>query len=285
MINKKNTERVDQAWDNLFRRLEKDGLLPVKDKTVSLKKRNINLYRWASAIIILCLSTILIAVISDSRKSDSQHYSSITNDSPINLVTTLEDGSLVYLTEAASLSFPEHFEDFKREVRLDGEAFFDISKQDEKPFVIETERVQIEVLGTAFNVVNREGAPFSLSVLRGAVRVVNKKDGSRKIVEAGKSVRIDNNTIESLIEFDIQQFDKYSGNLYFKDERLENIVRVINRTSDSLKVVLNPELNGRLLTGTFDNKETLSMVELVCMALDLRYKQENGTIEIFSATN
>ena len=59
------------------------------------------------------------------------------------LVTTLEDGSVVYLAQESTLKYPEHFATDKREVNLQGEAFFDVAKKHEQTFLIETEKVQI----------------------------------------------------------------------------------------------------------------------------------------------
>lgn len=75
------------------------------------------------------------------------------------LVKTLEDGSVVYLAQESTLKYPEHFAEDKREVNLQGEAFFDVAKKPEQAFTIETARVRVEVLGTAFNVRSNEGAP------------------------------------------------------------------------------------------------------------------------------
>ena len=74
------------------------------------------------------------------------------NEASTTLVTTLEDGSIVYLADNSQLSYPEHFQREKREVSLLGNALFDVSGNKERPFLIETEQARIEVLGTSFNI-------------------------------------------------------------------------------------------------------------------------------------
>ena len=91
------------------------------------------------------------------------------------LVTTLEDGSIVYMGGETSLQYPEHFSMDKREVSLQGNALFDVTGNRERPFLIETEEVRIEVLGTMFHVKSDVGSTFELSVQRGKVKVALKK--------------------------------------------------------------------------------------------------------------
>lgn len=119
---------------------------------------------------------------------DSRSLLTEENREKPTLVKTLEDGSVVYLAQESTLKYPEHFAEDKREVNLQGEAFFDVAKKPEQAFTIETARVRVEVLGTAFNVRSNEGAPFSLSVKRGKVKVLLKQEEQTVFVEAGETV-------------------------------------------------------------------------------------------------
>lgn len=109
-----------------------------------------------------------------AKRRITKPYYTENQDIPT-LVTTLEDGSVVFLAKETSIRYPEHFVSDKREVSLQGDAFFDVAKNRERPFWIDTEQVKIEVLGTAFSVKSVEDAPFRLSVQRGTVRVTLKK--------------------------------------------------------------------------------------------------------------
>lgn len=119
---------------------------------------------------------------------DSRSLLTEENREKPTLVKTLEDGSVVYLAQESTLKYPEHFAEDKREVNLQGEAFFDVAKKPEQAFTIETARVRVEVLGTAFNVRSNEGVPFSLSVKRGKVKVLLKQEEQTVFVEAGETV-------------------------------------------------------------------------------------------------
>lgn len=68
------------------------------------------------------------------------------------LLTRLPDGTMVKLNSKSILRFPEKFTDDKREVFLEGEAFFNVTENKEAPFIIKTEKMNIKVLGTSFNI-------------------------------------------------------------------------------------------------------------------------------------
>lgn len=87
----------------------------------------------------------------------------------------LPDGTKVWLNVASQLSFPEEFSDTLRQVKLIGEAFFEVSKDAAKPFVVETEDLRTLVLGTAFNIhAYPEYPEVRVALLEGKVQVQNK---------------------------------------------------------------------------------------------------------------
>ena len=120
-----------------------------------------------------------------SDKELAQHLLTQENQGVSTLATTLEDGSVVLLAKETSLLYPKHFIADKREVSLQGNAFFDVAKKQGQPFWIDTEQAKIEVLGTAFSVQSDENAPFRLSVQRGIVKVTLKKRKSGVLCKSG----------------------------------------------------------------------------------------------------
>jgi len=69
--------------------------------------------------------------------------------------------------------------------------------------------------------------------------------------------------------------------MHFKDERLEDVINVINRKSDGLQLEITPELGKRLITATFSENSPDSMAQLICIALNLKFSQQQNTIRIY----
>lgn len=281
MTNKRNTEKTDAAWSRLYNRFEKDGLLMGEE---TRKRKSLPLpavYKWGAVAAVACLCLIVGIVISEKNADKAVRFTLENNDNSLNLVTTLDDGSVVYLAGQSSLDYPKHFDENKREVALRGEAFFDISENEGKPFIIETESALVEILGTAFNVRSGGDVPFSLSVLRGKVRVTDKAMRQSILVGAGQNVLLDQRGLQLSEITDMGLFDAYTGNVHFKSEKLADIVSVINSNSEKEKIVLSPGLESRLLTVSFRSETPFSMARLISMALNLQYSQDGDVITLY----
>ena len=271
----KNKLKTDQAWEQLYTRLEQDGLL---DKPISGTQipYRIGLMKWAAAIVILCVSVATAIFLGRERTPETTLLTLHNNEASTTLVTTLEDGSIVYLADNSQLSYPEHFQREKREVSLLGNALFDVSGNKERPFLIETEQARIEVLGTSFNIKSSDKSAFELAVRRGLVKVTLKKNGEQTLVKAGQTVSLFSNRLQVAPTQDNEQFSDYTRRIQFKDERLGDILHVINLEYPMMPLKTTADLENRRLTGSFYNNSPATMAELICAALKLKCTQQNN---------
>lgn len=271
----KNKSKTDQAWAQLYTRLEQDGLL---DKPISGTQipYRIGLMKWAAAIVILCVSVATAIFLGRERTPETALLTLHNNEASTTLVTTLEDGSIVYLADNSQLSYPEHFQREKREVSLLGNALFDVSGNKERPFLIETEQARIEVLGTSFNIKSSDKSAFELAVRRGLVKVTLKKNGEQTLVKAGQTVSLFSNRLQVAPTQDNEQFSDYTRRIQFKDERLGDILHVINLEYPKMPLKTTVDLENRRLTVSFYNNSPATMAELICAALKLKCTQQNN---------
>jgi ferric-dicitrate binding protein FerR (iron transport regulator) len=84
---------------------------------------------------------------------------------------TLSDGSTVRLNAQSSITYPENFAEELRELELIGEAFFDITKDKDRPFIVSSHKIQTTVLGTTFNINAYDSAAVSVALVSGKVKV------------------------------------------------------------------------------------------------------------------
>ncbi len=115
-------------------------------KVVSMKRRSPWLLRIAAAVLVLLVAGLYY--MNSSSPSTIEVVAHIGESKNV----TLPDGSSIILNEGSRLRYPEKFDGNQRKVMLNGEAFFDISHNPEKPFHINTEHTTVTVLGTSFNV-------------------------------------------------------------------------------------------------------------------------------------
>ena len=264
---KKEEVDVNKGWQSLYNRLNNEDLIP-ENRVIENRFAPVWV-KWAATVVVL----MVIASISFySINSKNQNLISLQTGNDSNtLIQTLNDGSVVYLANNTSFSYPDQFSSNERRVQLSGEAFFDIASNPQKPFRIETDQVIIEVLGTAFNVKSENGEAFELAVERGKVRVTLKNDPSQsQIVLPGEKILTSNNSLVKEKNVNSAYFLWKTKRMQFKDENLSNIVKVINTNYKAKIQLQNQALGDRKLTAVFYNNSLKTITELICLSLNLK---------------
>lgn len=104
---------------------------------------------------------------------------------------TLQDGTRVWLNSGASMEYPAVFGKESREIKLTGEAMFDVMKDNDRPLLIETFACNVEVLGTRFNVeANPATEEFSTALLQGKVKITTKDNNSQIVLNPGEKAEL-----------------------------------------------------------------------------------------------
>lgn len=273
---KEDQAKTDVAWRKLRARIENEEVIEERVSKSRLTLRPVLSYA-AAFLLIITVITLLIT----NRKNDGELFAvTITNDTPgTTFVTKLDDGSYIYLSERATVVHPQKFNSSKREVELSGEAYFEIARDENKPFIIDAGDAIIEVLGTTFDLLSKEGET-KISVRSGRIKISHIKSGESVEVSAGESAVAGESGLAKYITEDLEHFNKYTSRMHFKDEYLANITDVINRTFPDTKIELEQGLEIRELTATFTGDNPDSMVQLICSAMELKYKREGGVIKI-----
>ncbi|PKO98362.1 MAG: hypothetical protein CVU13_10970 [Bacteroidetes bacterium HGW-Bacteroidetes-8] len=278
MISKNINNKTDAAWNKLHNRLEIEGLLEAKSENKVIRAfAKSTALRVAAALVILIGATLYLTVWNKGSETLLSVYNSEESST---VATTLEDGSTVFLAKNTTLSYPKHFNKERREVRLEGNAYFEIFKNPAKPFIVETELISIEVLGTSFNVAVSNTSLPSIAVNTGRVSVTLKSNGQRVTLLAGESAVIRSGSLHSMPTEDLEQFSLYMNRIHFKDEKLSDVVRIINKNSPQLSIELAPGLEERFITATFTGNSPDTMAQLICVALNLNYTMQEGKVLI-----
>lgn len=144
----------------------------------------------------------------------------------------LPDGTEVWLNADTKLSFPYRFASNRREVLLEGEAYFEVAKDNAKPFIVKTAKQQVSVLGTHFNIKEyNDEAEVKTTLLEGSVKVT-PNGGQGKILSQGQQATI------TAQKFEVRPTDINSviawknGDFLFSGQNIEEVMRTISRWYD-----------------------------------------------------
>ena len=165
----------------------------------------------------------------------------------------LSDGTKVWLNSGSRLFFPSHFKDKERKVRLDGEGYFEVVHQSGKPFVVETGKYDIRVLGTEFNVLAyAKEHEWQTDLMNGSVDI-SSPGSSQTIVRLapGTYARRENSGLVQGAIDDYSHFAWRKGILSFEDMPVSEIIRKLELYFDVTIEVHNRSLLNRRYTGKF----------------------------------
>ncbi|MGV3557059.1 FecR family protein [Larkinella arboricola] len=196
----------------------------------------------------------------------------------------LSDGSLVKLNSDTKMSFPQTFNGSKRTVALKGEAFFNVERDESKPFIISLEGVTIKVLGTSFNVKNyTDEQEVEVTVRSGRVSVSLESDSSASIIlEKDQKLTFNKNTDTFHITgVNAEQESSWiNGSLQFNKTPLRNVEHTLEKWYNVDIIIQDESLYKASLTGSHLNESLVSMLESVTYAIGAQYKIQGRTIVI-----
>lgn len=191
---------------------------------------------------------------------------------------SLSDGTQVWLNANSSISFPVVFTGSKREVRLEGEAYFDVTSDAKRPFIIKTQGTSVEVLGTQFNI-NSYEKDVATTLVHGSVRLTATNGATAMLspgeqgVIAGSQIKIDAANLRKNIAWK-------NGEFYFKRDKLSDVVHQIALWYN-IEVVMDTNLADINITGSIDRDVKLSEVlRMLKYITKLDFDLEDRTLNI-----
>ena len=167
----------------------------------------------------------------------------------------LSDGTEVWLNAATSIRFPFRFYGLKREVYIDGEAYFKVAKDAAHPFIVHTALTQVEVLGTSFNVNTYQAGNVKTALVEGKV-LTKSSDGKRMELTPGYAANygVTNGFVSGVFDED-DVLSWINGIYYFHDIPVADLAVVASRFY-GVKIVLNKnDFAGRSITGLLDKNK------------------------------
>lgn len=193
----------------------------------------------------------------------------------------LPDGSVVWLSPNSQLKLKDRFNQQARNVDLDGEAFFEVSHQLNKPFIIRTGEVRTTVLGTSFNV---EAYPakkqIEVTLLRGKVAVYSGLQKKQEEMTPGQQVTV-NTLTGGFRKRDFPDAADYlnrrSGIFKYQGQTLSEVARDLE-TRYGIQISVQPEISGRMFYGQLHlNTPVDEVLNTLCTVTEVKpEKQKNG---------
>jgi len=191
---------------------------------------------------------------------------------------TTADGTKIWLNSGSELIFPINFTGKEREVQLKGEAFFEVTENKEQPFIVKVNNLNIEVLGTSFNVVSYDNDSHAEIVLvQGKVALTSVKDGKVKdqgFLNPNQKADFDRVTLQLVKEpVNVEKYIAWrEGYLVFRDDSMDEVVKKLSRWFNVEIVLNNKELESYTFQATFKNENLIQVLNLLKLSSPIDYK-------------
>jgi transmembrane sensor len=196
----------------------------------------------------------------------------------------LPDGTSVTLNTGTQLEYPSRFTGNFRDVKLTGEAWFEVAHDKTKPFIISNGKVRIEVLGTSFYVnTNEKDGRIRVILSSGKVAVYYADTPDETVLMTpGQKADISGSIRKiTLGTNDYPNFLSWKTKvLYFNDNPMADIIRDLNKVYHSNIVIKSPRLSNCRITATFDKQSLPSILNVLKSTLDFQITNSGSAIEL-----
>jgi ferric-dicitrate binding protein FerR (iron transport regulator) len=271
--------------ENVFRQIQEYQKTNSESKRFSLS-RILNLYQRAAALLLIPIVGLgILFWISQYNQSSGSFTETIAPRGQKSQII-LADGTKVWLNSDTKIKYPGTFSKNQRDIYLDGEAFFEVSKNEHQPFVVHTSQLVVKVLGTKFNVkAYADEEQIETSLFEGKVNLEWNANSSGQTIEKevipGQSFLYSKSEHQLAVNrFPQDEIDGWKKNqLIFKDDTFSNLVRKVERWYDVDVIYDEKQFNDRRLTVELHEGERLErLMEIVGLTLSVNCRYEKDKI-------
>ena len=245
-------------------------------------KWRVNIQRAAAILVLPLLAwSGYLTIRNLSMKKLPQEYvmmQTVTSRQGMVTKFSLADSTKVWLNSGSELQFPVRFTGDMREVKLRGEAFFEVAKNEKQPFRVNAKELDIDVTGTSFNVVSYDDDIQSeVTLIEGKISLSAEKGQVKKELGAmhpGQRAVFKKKTQEVYTkEVEVDKYISWrNGSLIFRDDPMEDVIRRLSRWFNVEIVVNDPEIKSYIYTATFRNENLEQVLKLLKMSAPIDYR-------------
>ena len=278
------TERNHKAvLDRVFNKLEADAG-DNAGKVTALPKRTLGL-RWIAAVAAMVAILVGLYFLWPRVNSGNVSLAALKVPAGHTQLLTLSDGSNIWVNAGATFRYPAKFSGKKREVFLDGEAYFDIHHDVAQPFLVHAGKVVITVLGTAFNIKSDVSAHgVTVTVLRGKVAISDRGQVLAYLTpnRALHYNTLTNQAVQENVDASASTSWQRDSEMHFEEMSFEAAAKLLEQRFNVTIGFANEKLRHCRFSGTIGKGSSLDeILKIICAFNNAGFKRDrNGKIII-----
>lgn len=280
-INTSPSTMDNDVQARIFRNIE--NKIGNKDKTDKVEQNHFQPTKWLRVAAMFVLPVITAVAMYFYRSPDEtpgQLVVAVERGQKANI--TLPDGSKVWLNSQSRLTYSTNFNVKQRELQLDGEAYFEVAHNPDKPFIVRSNDIAVRALGTAFGVkAYNEDLLISSILMKGKV-LVTTPDGET-ILKPNERIMYDKTTHKK-VQSTVTNATDFTGwihnELRFEDESLADIAKTVQRIYNVDVVFASEKLKYQRYTGTINNNSLENVLNIISLTSPVSFQINNQRVTL-----
>lgn len=274
--------KVFQAVQEKINRKIQSEPIPIR---ANRKRKRKLVYKIAAVFIIGVLLSVVGVYLNSVSETEDMPVVMIEKTNPTGQISkfTLPDGSVVWLSAASSLEYPEKFPGDMRTIHLEGEAFFDVKRDSDRPFVVHSGPLYTSVLGTSFNIeAYTEDPDMVVTVATGKVEVSLNNTQQKKMLEPNQQVRYDSESgLSEVIQADAFLARAWTQKeLIFMRDSFATIARTFERWYGVEFIFESEELKDEVFIYHFKELSLRNSMDVLIELADFDYRIDDQKVYI-----
>ena len=264
-------------------------LKKAKQKELVLLKKQLHWKYWSRTAIVFIGLTIsgILYFTAETNTADKTNLITYNTGIGERKSILLPDGSKVVLNSVSEISYPKVFNDTIREINLTGEAFFEVTRNKQQPFVITTRDLKTRVLGTSFNIkAYQNDKQIQVSVATGKVKIKSSikkniyKYPAKFIISSGEQAVYsteNGNLIKQNVNTKLLTAWR-DGILIFEKTEVKEVIKTLARWYKVDIELVNSNIANCLIRSKFDNAELKDVLETLKFILNIEYEYSGNKV-------
>lgn len=252
-----------------------------KNEVPFIQKKWKKVLQWAAILILPIVSALSVYYFIQTQQGNN-HPTIVIAGYGEKAEVVLPDGSRVWINSGSKITYNDEFNRKQRPVYLEGEAYFEVTKDKERPFIVKTESMFVEALGTSFNIRSYSEDQQAFAVLiEGKIKV--SASGQEQILSENQRA-IFNKSTRTLTTDMVRSGDFVqwkSGNLYFDNQSFEDIARTLSRIFNVDIQFASDKLRSIRFSGTLGMSSIRNTLDILSLTSPMRYEMQGTTIKLY----
>ncbi len=242
----------------------------------SSKVRYLKIFRQIAAVLVIqvVLTFLAFYYFQDKKQPTETVFAEIECPLGARVKFDLPDGTSGYLNSGSRLKYPVQFKN-KRDIELSGEAWFNVAHDSIHPFVVETQNLNIEVLGTRFNVIAHEGDLSEEVILsEGSVKIASESGQVLSVLKPDERLVLDTEKMTYTQEtLDASQYLAWTeGKLVFRNESMEQVAKRLGRWYNAEIEIEDPKLLEHAFRATFIDEPLDEVLKILAKTTPITFE-------------